>query len=236
MPKDRTGKSTKQPVDQGGIVVTSQQSRFHAEAIDAPSLKDVDIKDLNISIGGFEILNHARLKIQNDTHYVFHGRNGLGKSTVLKALADRLIPGVPSNLRILLLGQTRVSSFIDEAGPVSRKEQTVLEYVTRSDVVRERALGESQRMHNPSLSSAPLTYMTGLASALESGLKSAEVIREVQLEHAQRELKDADLIASRRSGARGAKARQDLVAKEEVVKAAEGRYVKRDSVKISNVS
>ncbi len=146
MPKVRTGKLTKQAIDHGGIVVTSQQSRFHADAIDAPSLKDVDIKDLTISIGGLEILDHARLQIQNDTHYVFHGRNGLGKSMLLRALADRLIPGVPSNLRILLLGQTRVSSFVaeDYAGGEG-KEQTVLQYVTRSDAAREKALKESQR-------------------------------------------------------------------------------------------
>ena len=144
MPKARTGKPTKQAIDHGGIVATSQQSRFHAEAINAPSLKDVDIKDLTISIGGLEVLDHARLQIQNDTHYVFHGRNGLGKSTVLKALADRLIPGVPSNLRILLLGQTRVASFVEEDGS-GNLDQTVLEYVTRSDAARETALKESQR-------------------------------------------------------------------------------------------
>lgn len=138
MPKARAGRSATRATDHGGIVVTSQQSRFHADAIDAPSLKDVDIRDLTISIGGFEILDHARLQIQNDTHYVFHGRNGLGKSTVLKALADRLIPGVPSNLRILLLGQTRVSSFAAEGNiELDRTKQTVLEYVTRSDAVRE---------------------------------------------------------------------------------------------------
>jgi ATP-binding cassette, subfamily F, member 3 len=150
MPKTRAAKSStpKKAADDGGIVVTSQQSRFHAEAIDAPSLKDIDIKDLTISIGGLEILDHARLQLQNDTHYVFHGRNGLGKSTVLKALADKLIPGVPSNLRILLLGQTRVSSFSEEDEPGSRgAKQTVLEYVTRSDAVRERALKESKRTY-----------------------------------------------------------------------------------------
>ena len=148
MPKARTVKSAKQLTDHGGIVVTSQKSRFHADAIDAPSLKDVDNKDLTIAIGGFEILDHARLQIQNDTHYVFHGRNGLGKSTVLKALADRLIPGVPSNMRILLLDQTRVSSSTsDNDVGVGRKEQTGLEYVTHSDAVREQALKESQRMY-----------------------------------------------------------------------------------------
>lgn len=63
--------------------------------------------------------------------------------------------------------------------------------------------------------------MVGLAAALESGIESAIAVREVQLEHAQQELKEAILIAARRSGARGAKARQELIAKEDAVKEAE---------------
>jgi ATP-binding cassette, subfamily F, member 3 len=63
---------------EGVIVVSAQQSRFHTEAIDPQNLKEIDIKDLTISIGGLEILDHAHLKIQNGVHYVFHARNGLG--------------------------------------------------------------------------------------------------------------------------------------------------------------
>lgn len=65
-------------VDSSGIVVSAQQSRFHTEAIDPHNLKDVDIKDLTVAVGGLELLDHAHLKITNGVHYVFHGRNGLG--------------------------------------------------------------------------------------------------------------------------------------------------------------
>ncbi|RMZ81297.1 hypothetical protein DV737_g2573, partial [Chaetothyriales sp. CBS 132003] len=185
------------------------------DAIDAPSLKDVDVKALTISIGALEIVDHTRLHIQHDKHYILHGRNGLGKSTVLRALAEGLIPGVPSNLRILLLGQTRVSTYHidDESGDAREDHETVLQYVTRSDRKREQALKDAKR----------------LATALESDADPTETIHAVQVEHAQRELKQAELIAARRSGARGAKARQDLIRKEDAVKAAEERLAQASS-------
>ena len=129
-----------------GIVVSVQQSRFHADAVDAPESKEVDIKDLTLSIGSMEILEHANLRIQESVHYIFHGRNGTGKSTVLKALAERRIPGIASNLRVLLLGQTAISSDVSFDGEGPERTLTVLQYVTRSDAKRERALRQSSSM------------------------------------------------------------------------------------------
>ena len=128
------------------IVVTAQQSRFHADANDPPDSKEIDIKDLTVAIGGKEVVEHANLKIREGTKYVFVGRNGTGKSTLLRALAEGRIPGVPSNLRILLLGQTRIESGdLDENSGGSSADDatnTVLQHVLRSDKSRERALRE----------------------------------------------------------------------------------------------
>lgn len=210
MPKakdSRVGKLAKNE----GIVVTSQQSRFHTESIDAPTLKEIDIKDLTISVGGLELLDHANLRIQEGVHYVFHGRNGTGKSTVLRALAERRIPGVASNLRILLLGQTRVSSDLETDTSAQSTDPSVLEYVTRSDAKRERALRDL------SLLSAAFE---GHPSDAES---SSTIVRQLQLQGLEDEEKEAQLTAARRSGARGAKARQALIAKEQAVEEARAR-------------
>ena len=210
MPKAREPRATKSGKDEG-IVVTSQQSRFHTESIDAPTLKEIDIKDLTISVGGLELLDHANLRFQNGVHYVFHGRNGTGKSTVLRALAERRVPGVASNLRLLLLGQTRVSSDLETDGSGAALEQSVLEYVTRSDVKRERALKDLSRLS---------TVLEGDAANSEA---VSTVVRQIQLEILQDQEKEAQLTAARRSGARGAKARQDLIAKEKAVEVAKDR-------------
>lgn len=210
MPKAKESRTAKSAKNEG-IVVTSQQSRFHTESIDTPTLKEIDIKDLTISVGGLELLDHAHLRIQNGVHYVFHGRNGTGKSTVLRALAERRVPGVASNLRLLLLGQTRVSSDVETDISGQSTEPSVLEYVTRSDTKRERALRD----------------LSLLSAALEGHPSDAEatstVVRKLQLEALEHEEKEAQLTAARRSGARGAKARQALIAKEEAVEQARDR-------------
>ena len=63
------------------LTVTAQQSRFHNEAIEGSALKEILVKDLNISIGHREILNHAEFQLQVGKHYVLVGRNGIGKSS-----------------------------------------------------------------------------------------------------------------------------------------------------------
>jgi ATPase subunit of ABC transporter with duplicated ATPase domains len=130
----------------GTLVVTSQQSRFHVDAVDAPTSKDIDVKDLSLSIGGRDLLDHAHLRILEGGHYVLAGRNGTGKSSLLRALAERRVPGVPSNLRLLLLGQTRVNSdALTESSESQDLSQTVLDHVTKSDKRRESALRDADR-------------------------------------------------------------------------------------------
>lgn len=150
MPKpSKLSKGGQSPED-GTLVVTSQQSRFHVDAVDAPTSKDIDVKDLTLSIGGRELLDHVHLRIVEGVHYVLAGRNGTGKSSLLRALAERRVPGVPSNLRLLLLGQTRVSSdaLTDPAEPED-PSRSVLDHVTRSDQRRERALKTANSMLPP---------------------------------------------------------------------------------------
>ncbi|KAK5209542.1 hypothetical protein LTR47_002323 [Exophiala xenobiotica] len=132
----------------GTLMVTSQQSRFHVDAVDAPTSKDIDVKDLSLSIGGRDLLDHAHLRILEGGHYVLAGRNGTGKSSLLRALAERRVPGVPSNLRLLLLGQTRVGSdALTESSESQDLSQTVLDHVTKSDKRRESALRDADHSH-----------------------------------------------------------------------------------------
>jgi ATP-binding cassette subfamily F protein 3 len=205
MPKPlRNDKITTPVTDAGDIVVTTQQSRFHADANDAPESKEIDIKDLTLSISKLEVLSHAHLHLRQGVHYVLGGRNGTGKSTLLKALAEQRIPGVPSNLRILLLGQTRIDDDDGketDLGQSVNDSQTVLQHVITSDVQRERAMREER------LLSEALEDVTASASI-------SQVVRQLQYEQAERDFAQAQLIAARRSGARGLKARQDLIAKE----------------------
>ncbi|KAI9890440.1 MAG: hypothetical protein M1814_003924 [Vezdaea aestivalis] len=199
MPKNlKLDSSTEnQQISIGKIVVTAQQSRFHVDAIDAPDSKDIDVKDLNITVGTREIINNAHLRIQSGTRMVLAGRNGTGKSSLLKALANGMIPGVPLNLRVLLLGQTKIESIGTEA--ILEKgisaPLTVLEHVIKSDAKVEKLRQEAET----------------LSSALEQLTDPITIVKRLRAVKLGRTLDDLEalkLSASRRSGARGLKARK----------------------------
>ncbi|KAJ9667368.1 hypothetical protein H2201_002569 [Coniosporium apollinis] len=199
MPKK--GKAPESSLEAGQITVTAQQSRFHTDAVDLPVSKEILVKDLSISIGQREILSHAELHLQEGRHYALVGRNGTGKSTLLKAVAEGMVPGIPWSLRILLLGQTTQSL---EAGMdnLSIAEKTVLQHVVQSNRVRERYLREA----------------CILSAALENtkdSMAPVKAFRQISHERLERNVSEARQIAARRSGARGLKARKALIALEE---------------------
>jgi len=214
MPTARTKKADSSSAPEGTIVVTAQQ-RFHE--IDDPASKDIDVNDLTISIGQRVIVQNTRLVLKTGLRYVFVGRNGLGKSTVLKALAERKMPGVPPNLRVLLLDQTLIEERRKEYDQPEQAAQSVsvLEHVASSDKRRQRLLRDSTLLSDALQDDSP------------EPTKISTVYRKLKLEEAQRSLQEAQLLAQHRSGARGSKARQVLLQQEEAVTAAENLYVEK---------
>ncbi|KAI5831119.1 P-loop containing nucleoside triphosphate hydrolase protein, partial [Schizophyllum commune Tattone D] len=201
--KQRACSSVNGPlVDTPPIVATSQTSRFHVDTL-ATLSKEIDLKDVNISVADHDILIDTHLRLKENVHYGLVGRNGEGKSTLLKAIADKLIPGMPENLRILLAGQ--VESALRDADEEA-DELTVLQAVVRSDRKREVALKEYRILES--------------ATTLED---ASRAVAEVKQERARVELALARKLADRRSGARGAEARKALLAAEARLREAEKR-------------
>lgn len=135
-------------------------------------------------------------------HYVLVGRNGTGKSTLLKAVGDGLVPGIPWSTRILLLGQTREAEVENELEALNLKGETVLQYVVRSDRVRERYMREAQI----------------LGEAVDNStdpMAPVRAHRRIGHERLALQLKEGHRIAERRSGARGKQARKELIKLEE---------------------
>jgi ATP-binding cassette subfamily F protein 3 len=145
---------------------------------------------------------------------VLVGRNGTGKSTLLKAIGDGLVPGIPWSTQILLLGQTREVDVDDQVDRLRLDEETVLQHVVRSDRVRERYTREARI----------------LSDAIENGadaMAPVRAYRRIQTERLALRLREAHRIAERRSGARGKLARKDLLKLEERYEAAK-RSVEED--------
>ncbi|QRV90137.1 ABC transporter [Ceratobasidium sp. AG-Ba] len=195
--KSKVSKSAKASTTR--IVATSQTSRFHVDTLTTLS-KEIDLQQVNISIGNRDILVDAHLRLKSNVRYGLVGRNGQGKSTILKALAEKIIPGVPENIRILLVGQID-DSLLDSSK--SNAQATVVEVVVKSDSRREYAMWE---------------YRT-LSTALESDseLQLMEALVTVRHSRALKDLEVAQKTAAKRSGARGAEARKQLIVSEKKV-------------------
>lgn len=130
----------------------------------------------------------------------------MGKSTLLKALAEGRVPGVSWGIKILLLGQTREVGLEEGSGAVSLSVsvsgETVLEHVVRSDAIRENLVREADV----------------LSKAVESqGDSTAPVgaYRQIGHQRLEKRVEEWRLIAMRRSGARGKDARKELIVMEE---------------------
>jgi ATPase subunit of ABC transporter with duplicated ATPase domains len=67
--------------------------------------KDVLVTGLYVALAGRDLLEHATLKLVHGRRYGLVGANGVGKSTLLRALARGLLPAFPRHLRVVHVEQ-----------------------------------------------------------------------------------------------------------------------------------
>lgn len=175
------------------IVATSQVSRFHKETLSTLS-KDIDLKTVNIVAGHNDLLVDSELKLFEGVKYGIIGPNGCGKTTLLKCIGYKRIPGISSNLRTL---------YVEQIG-VKGTNMSVLDTVIHSDKHRIEML-EQQKIIEAALESADIRSIN-------------EAVHFVRIKERQKALQSAQKIASERSGARGYRARKELVEQERLIK------------------
>lgn len=66
--------------------------------------KDIKLDNIDVSIGGLRILTDTNLTLAHGRRYGLVGQNGIGKSTLLRALARRELP-IPPHITILHVEQ-----------------------------------------------------------------------------------------------------------------------------------
>ena len=91
--------------------------------------KDILVNNFNITFSGQLLLDSANLRLAFGRRYGLVGKNGVGKTTLLKHMANFDLPGFPRHHRVLHVKQEVKSS-----------EQTVLDVVLNSDVERNQLL------------------------------------------------------------------------------------------------
>ncbi|KAI7862078.1 P-loop containing nucleoside triphosphate hydrolase protein [Spinellus fusiger] len=177
------------------IVATCQQSRFHTEARTTSVTKEIDLQ-VNISIDQLELLSDAHLKIKPSIRYGLIGQNGVGKTTLMKCLAEDILTGIPQNLNILHIEQLQV---FDE-------EQTILSEVLSANKESATALRD---MHALQKALSGESLISGLNKKPNEDLRRA--VHNIMLYCTRKKVESAAKMATRRSGARGREARQKLL-------------------------
>ncbi|CAO3567323.1 unnamed protein product [Mortierella alpina] len=177
----------------------AQQSRFHEETMQTLS-KEVDLQQVNITIGGQPLLQDTRLWFKSGTMYGLIGRNGTGKSTLLKAIGYGELIGFPLNLRAL---------YIEQLPSETPAEQTVVETVLKADTERTLLMNESNLLQQ-AINKFPRQLVKS--------------IKKLEWERMKVRLAAQQKLAIRRSGKRGAEAREELLVVEAKEKEAQEAF------------
>lgn len=181
-------RGTRNPPPPEGLTATSQQSRFHT-APSASGAQLIDIRDVQLSFGTRDLLMGAHLRLEAGTHYGLIGRNGVGKSALLKTLAYRWLPGVPRDLKVFYVDQLEDSA--------SSMQGSVLEAVVRADAQHAQRADQVAALER-ALATGDLAAMRAALLAYER----LEAAAAVDVAHER---------AERTSGQRGVAARKELV-------------------------
>uniref|UniRef100_A0A7S3A552 Probable ATP-dependent transporter ycf16 n=1 Tax=Rhodosorus marinus TaxID=101924 RepID=A0A7S3A552_9RHOD len=173
-----------------GLSIVSQQSRFHVTDHAANASADIDIKGINASFGTKEIFEDANLKLFNGVRYGLIGRNGVGKSLLLKSIAYRWLPGVPAATNIL---------YVDQLEREEQENRKILDLV----------LSQNQKVWRK------WQQIELLSTALETDDEETmrEALHKLRVDECERELEELKMVEARTSGARGLDARKSVLKK-----------------------
>ncbi|KAI1919877.1 hypothetical protein LOZ65_004269 [Ophidiomyces ophidiicola] len=235
------------------ILATCKQTRFHLR--DERGSGEIDVQGLDILISsstiaqdgpalakarkqkarsaGKEILMNANLRLKAGVHYGLVGRNGTGKSTILRAMAEKLIPGIPNVVKIAIIQQTDTEECNLEASSLSsghgekssheKTPKTVLQQVLESDESRNDIMRK-------------INTLSRAFDGTEDRFGPVRTLRQLQHELLEEDLFLAQKNAALKSGARGLQARKELkVAESKVSDSASKLDEQLEEVDASNI-
>ncbi|DBA05279.1 TPA: hypothetical protein N0F65_007441 [Lagenidium giganteum] len=187
--------------DKPVIYARCQQSRFHTATYDKFG-KNVLLDQFCLTIvppnngKNIELLRDTQLKLNYGGKYGLIGPNGIGKSSLLQALADDLVEGLPSTLKFLYVHQLDTTSMTSDETSKSVL-QTVLDADTRVGVLKSRLALLHEAL-------AATAVSNQFASSKQQMLHALHQVRVQEMED---EFTRVTKIAIKRSGMRGKDAR-----------------------------
>ncbi len=135
----KSGAKQRQKVDGGVVSKTARMKKIMAEAQSKGDGSEFVIKipEFSLSFAGLTLLENTTLTLAFGRRYGFIGANGLGKSTLLRHISQRLLPGIPKNIQILHVEQE-----------VDASTKTPLESVIEADEERTKLLEEQKQLED----------------------------------------------------------------------------------------
>ncbi|TDL28943.1 hypothetical protein BD410DRAFT_781501 [Rickenella mellea] len=117
-----------------------QEMFMKVNSLDAQSAgknksKDIHLPSIDVTFGSNRILTGASLTLAHGRRYGLIGRNGVGKSTLLRHIAMRDVP-VPSHITILFVEQEVIGD-----------DTSAIDSVLQADVWRDHLLGEEEKLN-----------------------------------------------------------------------------------------
>lgn len=97
----------------------------------------LQLSPINVNIGPLTLIEDASLKLTPGNRYGLVGRNGLGKTTLMKYINSSLVKGVPDDLLII---------HVEQEAPIS--DRTVLQSVLDTDIERTELLQKLAELEN----------------------------------------------------------------------------------------
>lgn len=104
--------------------------------ITGENLANIHLPSVSLTFEGNDLLSDSPMDIVRGHRYGLLGRNGVGKSTLLRHLAHRGIPGIPHSMRILLVHQQIEG----------RDDQSTLDALVAADFDRTALLQEQDQV------------------------------------------------------------------------------------------
>ncbi|PNW76832.1 hypothetical protein CHLRE_11g478128v5 [Chlamydomonas reinhardtii] len=137
-------RTAKEEEAQRKVLAAHQARAAHSLQGDTPTIirnqggggsRDVHLENFSLSNGGKELVSDATVMLAFGRRYGLIGRNGTGKTTLLRALAGHEIKGLPPNCQVLHVEQEVVGD-----------DTPVIEAVLACDVERTQLLREEAEL------------------------------------------------------------------------------------------
>ncbi|KAM0823417.1 hypothetical protein ACQ4PT_070886 [Festuca glaucescens] len=150
------------------------------------TIRDIHMQNFSVTVGGRDLIQDQTLTLAFGRHYGLIGRNGTGKTSLLRAMAQHAIDGIPRNCQILHVEQE-----------VTGDDTTALQCVLNADVERVQLMQEEARLGQQLKDLEDETESNQSVDKIKDGLDKDAIGKRLEEIYKRLEYIDADAAEAR---------------------------------------